>query len=156
MNEQTKKHTTRITPEKLLKQEIARKYVDDNEALLSAISWEFFSKKRQGRGYLFIHKMISVEHLAGNDFTVNELAIPEKINYFAKGSNLWNIARESEKRSGQEHEFADFYKLVDSYDPKFEFIIVVGITGVDNEAKPTEHYFKISPQIPPHKARLRN
>ena len=150
-----KEHTTLITPEKLIKQKIAHKIVESQATKLSALSWNYFSKKRQGRGYLYIHKYIGVEHIAGNDFDISENdSFIKDILYFAKGSDLWNYAKESEKNSGQEHEFEEFYNMVDEYNPKLEFLVFVGIDSTDNEVKPIECYFRIQPKIPPYKARL--
>ncbi len=63
-----KEHKTRITPEKSIKHEIVKGIVDQFETLLSAASWKWF--KEQGRGYLFLHRSIDVEHIAGNTFEI--------------------------------------------------------------------------------------
>lgn len=145
-----KEHKTLITPEKSVKHEIAKNIVNQIETLLSAASWQCF--KKQGRGYLFLHRSIDVEHVAGNTFEIQEKPTLEKdILYFARNGELWNNAKKSEAASGQTKEWEKFYSLVDSYNPRYEFLVVIGFNEGD---RATEHWFLVEPKVSPFKARL--
>lgn len=146
-------YKTQMTPEKEIKHQLVRQMVEQLEPFLAAASWKGF--KKGGRGYLFFHKSLDVEHQAGNIFeaTLSESPHEEQILYIAKDSQVWHEARKSEAKAGQQKEWAKFYELVDSYNPRNEFLIVVGL---NLEGKATEHYFLREPEIPPYKTRFDN
>lgn len=146
-------HKTQITPEKKIKHELALQMVEQLEPFLAAISWKNF--KKAGRGYLFFHRLLDIQHLAGNTFeaTRSKSPLEEQILYISKDSEIWREARKSEAKAGQQEEWAKFYELVDTYNPRNEFLIVVGL-NLENKA--TEHYFLREPKIPPYKTRFDN
>lgn len=146
-----KEHKTVITPEKSIKHEIAQSLVAEKETLLSAVAWKGF--RERGRGYLFFHRAIDVEHIAGNDFGVKASPSPteERLQYIEKGGEMYNFVRASEAAAGQTKEWTKFYELVDTYNPRNEFLVVVGMNQDD---RATEHWFAREPNIPPYKAFL--
>ena len=146
-------YKTQITAEKEVKHELALQMIELLEPRLAAASWEGF--KKSGRGYLFFHKSLDVEHLGGNTFEATERESPleGQIPYVGKGSPIWHVARKSEAEAGQQEEWAKFYELVDTYNPRNEFLVVVGLNVGD---KATEHYFLREPKISPYKARFNN
>jgi hypothetical protein len=141
---------TRITPEKEIKHQLALQIIEQIEPKLAAASWEGF--KKEGRGYVYFHKSLDVEHYAGNTFqaTQGKSLLEGQIVYIAKDSYIWHEARRSEAAAGQEQEWAPFYELVDTYSPRNEFLLIVGMNYND---RATEHYFLREPKIPPYKTR---
>ncbi len=121
------------------------------ENVLSAAAWEGF--KNGGRGYIFFHQAIDVEHYAGNTFQTKvgkSSPLKGQVVYVEKGSRIWDEAKKSEAAAGQTEEWTPFYEMVENYNPRNEYLIVVGLNEGD---RATEHYFLREPELPPYKAR---
>jgi len=144
-----KEYKTLITPEKQVKHELCNNFVTTLEPVLTALAWKFFKEK--GRGYIYFTVSIDVEHEKGNEFKISNSKLPEEIYYFAKGSKLFNSTRESEKSAGQSEEWQPFYDLVHTYNPRYQFLIVL---GCQSSEKMTEHWFIKEPEKPPYKTRV--
>jgi hypothetical protein len=138
-----------MTPERKLRVEIAESLVEQLEILLSAQAWKFFQKL--GRGYLYFHKVVDIQHSRGNNFSITESpsALTNKAHYVAKDSQPWKMMTLSQAAREQPLEYARFFALIDSYQPKNEYVIVVGFNyGTDA----SEHWFLRKPELPPIKA----
>ncbi|MEH2139687.1 hypothetical protein [Nostoc sp.] len=70
-------------------QQIAENLVLMGEILFSAQAWKFFQKL--GRGYLYMHKVLQIEHTGGNNFSVIEgvSQLGNRMYYTAKGTEAW-------------------------------------------------------------------
>ena len=138
-----------MTPERELRIEVAKSLIEQLEILLSAQAWKFFQKF--GRGYLYCHKVVDIQHAGGNKFSVTESpsALTEKSHYVGQNSQPWKIMTLSQAAQRQPLEYARFFALIDSYKPKNEYVIVVGFNyGSDA----SEHWFLRRPELPPIKA----
>lgn len=62
-----------MTPERELRVEIARNIIEECEILFSAQAWKFY--QRSGRGYLYLHKVVDIQHSGGNDFSLPRKSI---------------------------------------------------------------------------------
>lgn len=142
-------YKTIVTPEKQVKHQICHGLVNEFEPTLAALAWKFFKEK--GRGYIYFTIKADVEHEKGNTFKVSNSKLPDELFYFARGSELFNNARKSEQNAGQSEEWEPFYKLVDSYEVKYQYLVVVGCQSTE---KMTEHWFIRTPEKPPYKTRV--
>ncbi len=138
-----------MTPERKLRIEMAKSLIEELEILFSAKAWKFFQKF--GRGYLYFHQVVDIQHSGGNNFSItgSPSALKNKAHYVAKGSQPWKIMTLSRAAREQPIEYARFFALIDSYKPKNEYVIVLGFNyGSDA----SEHWFLRSPELPPIRA----
>jgi hypothetical protein len=137
-----------MTPEQI-RVEIAQRLIEKGEILFSAQAWKFF--QRYGRGYLYLHKVVDIQHSGGNSFSITERdsALGNKMHYVAKGSKAWKIMTLSESAKEQPLEYAQFINMIDTYNPKREYVVIVGFNyGTDV----TEHWFLRRPEMTPLQA----
>lgn len=59
-----------MTPEREIRIEIARSIISECEVLFSAQAWKFY--QRSGRGYLYLHKVVNIQHEGGNNLSITE------------------------------------------------------------------------------------
>ncbi|NJK52781.1 MAG: hypothetical protein HC936_08015 [Leptolyngbyaceae cyanobacterium SU_3_3] len=138
-----------MTPEREIRIEIARGIIDECEVLFSAHAWKFY--QRSGRGCLYLHKAVHIQHDRGNDFSITEMesAIGNKVHYVAKGSEQWTMMTLSQAAKSQPLEYAQLFHVIDTYKPKTQYVVVVGFNyGSDA----TEDWFLRQPEVPPMKA----
>ncbi len=138
-----------MTPEKQIQQQIAENIVCADEILFSAQAWKFFNTL--GRGYLYLHKVLQVEHTSGNNFSLNEGGshLGDRMYYTAKGTQAWQMMQLSAAAASQPIQYAQFYALIDNYDPRKEFVVVVGF-NYGSDAR--EYFFFRRPEISPEQA----
>ncbi|MGI2909400.1 hypothetical protein [Tolypothrix sp. VBCCA 56010] len=138
-----------MTPEQQIQQEIAENLVSIGEVLFSAQAWKFF--QTLGRGYLYMHKVLRIEHTSGNNFSVveSESQTGNRMHYVAKGTQAWQMMKLSAAAVNQPILYAQYYALIDNYDPRKEYVIVVGFNyGSDA----VEYFFLRRPEVPPQEA----
>ena len=137
-----------MTPERELRIEIARNIIDECEILFSAQAWKFY--QRSGRGYLYLHKVVNIQHAGGNDFSITESeSVIKRVHYAAQGSEAWKMMTLSKAAREKPLEYAQFYQVIDTYKPKTQDVVVVGFNyGSDA----TEDWFLRQPELPPMKA----
>ncbi|WP_375473916.1 hypothetical protein [uncultured Nostoc sp.] len=138
-----------MTPERELRVEIARNIIDECEVLFSAQAWKFY--QHSGRGYLYLHKVVNIQHSDGNDFSITESpsAIGSKVHYVAQRSEPWKMMMLSQAAKQQPIEYAQLFNVIDTYKPKEEYVVIVGFNyGSDA----SENWFLRRPELPPMKA----
>lgn len=138
-----------MTPERELRIEIARGIIDECEILLSAHAWKFY--QRSGRGCLYLHKVVDIQHVGGNDFSITESpsAIGSKVHYVAQGSEHWKMMTLSKAAREQPLAYAQLFHVINTYKPKTQYVVIVGFNyGSDA----TEDWFLRQPELPPIKA----
>ncbi|MBE9168329.1 hypothetical protein IQ238_12675 [Pleurocapsales cyanobacterium LEGE 06147] len=137
-----------MTPERKLRVEIAENIIEQCEILFSAQAWKFF--QRSGRGYLYLHKVVDIQHAGGNNFSITESESAIKgVHYVAKGSDPWKMMTLSRAARDQAVEYAQFFNVIDTYKPRNEYVVIVGFNyGSDA----SEHWFLRQPELPPVKA----
>ncbi|MEH1831736.1 MAG: hypothetical protein V7L29_06585 [Nostoc sp.] len=138
-----------MTPEKQIQQQIAENLVSLGEILFSAQAWKFFQKL--GRGYLYLHKVLQIEHTSGNNFSLIEGAsqLGDRMYYTAKGTEAWQMMQLSAAAARQPILYAQFCAFIDNYDPRKEFVVIVGF-NYGSDAR--EYFFLRRPEIPPEQA----
>ncbi|MBW4553586.1 MAG: hypothetical protein KME35_21105 [Aphanocapsa sp. GSE-SYN-MK-11-07L] len=137
-----------MTPEREIRVEIARAIIDECEVLLSAQAWKFY--QRSGRGYLYLHKVMDIQHERGNDFSITESeSVIKRVHYVARNSEPWKMMTLSQAAKSQPVQYAEFFHLIDTYKPKTQYVVIVGFNyGSDA----TEYWFLRQPEVPPMKA----
>ncbi|MDM9385747.1 hypothetical protein QUB80_34395 [Chlorogloeopsis sp. ULAP01] len=138
-----------MTPEKEIRVKIAQNIIEQCEILFSAQAWKFF--QNLGRGYLYLHKVVNIQHSGGNNFSITEGVshLGNSVHYVAKGSEAWNMAKLSQAAKQQPIEYAQFFTLIDNYNPDNEYVVIVGFNyGSDA----TEYWFLRKPEVPPQQA----
>ncbi|MEH2274658.1 MAG: hypothetical protein V7K40_07555 [Nostoc sp.] len=138
-----------MTPEKQIQHEIAENIVLAGEVLFSAQAWKFF--QTLGRGYLYMHKVLQIDHTGGNNFSLIEgtSQLGDKMYYTAKGTQAWQMMQLSAAAASQPIQYAQFYALIDNYDPRIEYVVIVGF-NYGSDAR--EYFFFRRPEIPPEQA----
>lgn len=131
----------RETPDdryKVVRRAIGNHILENNRILLAASSWQGFQES--GKGYLFTNLLMQ------NDLTLT--VNPEVgLIYVAEGSQRWELARASEARSRQTEEYQPFYNAVETYHPRYEFMVIIGFESLGNH--PSEFW---SHERPPTEA----
>lgn len=138
-----------MTPERELRVEIARDIIEECEILFSAQACKFF--QCSGRGYLYLHKVVNIQHSGGNDFSITESpsAIGSKVRYVAQGSEPWKMIMLSKAAKAQPSEYAELFNVIDTYKPKDQYVVIMGFNyGFDA----SEYWFLRQPELPPMKA----
>ncbi|MBP5971319.1 hypothetical protein HW132_00860 [Brasilonema sp. CT11] len=138
-----------MTPEQQIQHEIAENLICIGEVLFSAQAWKFFQKL--GRGYLYMHKVIRIEHTGGNNFSVLEgvSQTGDRMHYVAKGTQAWQMMKLSSAAASQPILYAQFYASIDNYNPSKEYVVIVGF-NYGSDAR--EYFFLRKPEIPPQQA----
>jgi hypothetical protein len=137
-----------MTPERELRVKIAENIIEQCEILFSAQAWKFF--QRSGRGYIYLHKVVDIQHTGGNNFSITESESAIKgVHYVSKGSEPWKMMTLSQAAKKQSVEYAQFFDAIDTYKPRNEYIAIVGFNyGSDA----SEHWFLRRPELSPMKA----
>lgn len=138
-----------MTPEQQIQYEIAENLVSISEVLFSAQAWKFF--QTLGRGYLYMHKVLRIEHTGGNNFSLIESVshVGDRVHYVAKGTQHWQMMQLSKAATSQPIQYAHFYALIDNYDPSKEYVVVAGF-NYGSDAR--EYFFLRRPEFPPQEA----
>ena len=118
-----------------LRYEAADKLVQAHEVTLAAAAYKFFQEL--GKGLLVVIPKL----------TETGLAVKE-ILYSESGGESWQIAAALSAKAG--YDDSALYEAVRSYNPRREFVVVVGFTEVTGDQD--EHWFVHQPSITPVKA----
>lgn len=137
-----------MTPERELRVKIAENLIEQCEILFSAQAWKFF--QRSGRGYLYLHKVVDIQHTGGNNFSITESESAIKgVHYVVKDSEPWKMMTLSRAAKAQPVEYAQLFEVIDTYKPRNEYVVIVGFNyGSDA----SERWFLRRPELSPTQA----